>query len=358
MDYKSFSIPTSSPEDFICYTNYAGTISIAQYIGPGGDVNIPGTINGRPVESIDGWAFCSCDGLTSVRIGNNIKFIGNYAFSGCTNLTDVTISDGVTTIVGFAFTGCTSLSHVSLPESVTFIGEGVFRACNGLTAITVDVNNTAYCSVDGVLFNKEQTRLVQYPVGKNDSSYTIPDGVTDILMYAFDTCNNLTHVTLPASVTNIGVRAFGGSDSLTGVYFWGDAPVLPEDPNPILPSPESEMVLAALPPWVSPFEDSPNVIVYYLRGTTGWDTTYGERPTALWGPRMEVTAGTSGVSTNQFGFNIVWMSGQEIVVEANDSLTNSTWQPILTNMLSTDTLYFSDEQWTNYPARFYRITMP
>jgi hypothetical protein len=69
---------------------------------------------------------------------------------------------------------------------------------------------------------------------------------------------------------------------------------------------------------------------------------------------------TFGVRTNQFGFNIniAWASGQVIVVEACTNLANSTWFPLQTNTLSSDSFYFSDPDWMNYPARFYRLRSP
>jgi hypothetical protein len=65
-----------------------------------------------------------------------------------------------------------------------------------------------------------------------------------------------------------------------------------------------------------------------------------------------------GVQNNQFGFNIAWTSGQTVMVEASTSLVNPVWQPVQTNALASDSVYFSDPQWTNYPARFYCLRSP
>jgi hypothetical protein len=43
------------------------------------------------------------------------------------------------------------------------------------------------------------------------------------------------------------------------------------------------------------------------------------------------------------------------VVEASTSLAIPTWVPVSTNILTAGTSYFSDPDWTNYPARFYRL---
>jgi hypothetical protein len=106
------------------------------------------------------------------------------------------------------------------------------------------------------------------------------------------------------------------------------------------------------------FEGATNATVYYLLGTTGWGATFGGRPTALWLPQVQTTDSSFGVRTNQFGFNITWASGKVVVVEACTNLGNPTWIPVGTNMLTGGSSYFSDPDWTNYPARFYRLRSP
>jgi len=80
----------------------------------------------------------------------------------------------------------------------------------------VDSQNPAYSSVDGVLFNKNRTVLIQYPIGKQEKSYTIPSSVTTIGDRAF-AVTSLTSVTIPSSVTSIGDRAFFKCTSLTNI---------------------------------------------------------------------------------------------------------------------------------------------
>ena len=113
-------------------------ITITRYTGPGGAWTIPSKINGIPVTSI----------------GSN------------------------------AFLRCFSLSSVTIPASVINIGENAFCDCTSLTAITVDALNPTYSSVDGVLFDKSQTTLIQCPGGKA-GSYAIPNSVTSIGDHAF-----------------------------------------------------------------------------------------------------------------------------------------------------------------------------
>ena len=94
----------------------------------------------------------------------------------------------------------------------------ILRAyCSSLSSITVDTGNLNYSSLDGVLFNKLQTLLIQYSIGKSNDSYTIPDSVTSIGEYAFYYGTNLTTITIPDSVTSIGKYAFFYCSNLTSI---------------------------------------------------------------------------------------------------------------------------------------------
>ena len=168
------------------------------------------------LTSIGEQAFGNCTGLTSITIPSGLISIGDYAFWNCTGLTSITIQNGVTSIGTGAFWNCTGLTSITIPSSVTSIGVNVFYNCTGLTDITVDSSNPSFCSESGVLFNKDKTTLIYYPLGKT-GSYTIPDGVTAIGDYAFYYCSRLTSVTIPSSVTSIGESAFRHCTGLTSI---------------------------------------------------------------------------------------------------------------------------------------------
>ena len=195
---------------------------------------------GDSVTSIGDYAFYNCSSLTSIVIPNSVTSIGDAAFSGCSSLTSVVIGDSVTSIGDWAFSGCSSLTSIEIPDSVTSIGEHAFRNCSSLaslvigdsvtsigdsafsdcsslTSISVDVNNESYCSINGNLYNKDATALIQYAIGKTDMSFTIPNSVTSIGEYAFYYCSSLTSVTIGNSVTSIGSSAFFCCSSLTSV---------------------------------------------------------------------------------------------------------------------------------------------
>jgi len=331
------ALPGTLQAQFTFTTNNAA-ITITGYTGSGGTVTIPSTTNGFPVTSIGAGAFENCGNLTNVTIPNSVTNIGYVAFFGCTNLTSVTIPNSVTDIGVGAFILCYSLTNVTIPNSVTSIGNEAFGACLNLTAITVDTNNANYNSLNGVLFDKSQTTLVEYPAG-GAGSYTIPNSVTNIGTDAFYGCDALTKVTIGNSVTSIGSAAFYNCISLTGVYFTGNSP-----------TPTNDL-------YVFQFQQT-NTTVYYLPGTTGWGSTFDRLPTALWLPQMQTSGANFGVQSNQFGFSINWASDRVVVVEACTNLANPNWWPVATNTLTSGTNCFSDLRWTNYPSRFYRIRSP
>ena len=155
----------------------------------------------------------------SFVIPNNVTSIGDYAFINCNRLTSITIPNSVTNIGKAAFNFSTSLTSVTIPNSVTNIGEAAFGWSGGLTAINVASDNTNYSSDQGVLYDKNKTTLVQYPAGKTDISFVIPNSVTSIGEQAFSGCENLTSVTLPtnASFTTIEYGAFISCGNLTSI---------------------------------------------------------------------------------------------------------------------------------------------
>ena len=279
----------------------------------------------------------------SYTILDSVTSIADSVFELCSSLTSVTIGNGVTNIGSFAFVQCYSLTSVTIGNGVTSIGDWAFLSCNSLTVITVNMDNPVYSSVNGVLFDKSQTTLIQYPGGRG-ASYPIPNSVTNIGFGAFGSCTSLTSVTIPSSVSSIGNWAFTDCYSLTNVYFTGNAPA-------------AEGSVFAIDDGLVRYYSA---TAYYLPGTTGWADFSANTgiPAVPWLPLIQTGDASFGVRTNQFGFNINWASGQTVVAEACTNLANPIWSPIATNTLTSDSFYFSDPQWTNYAARFFRLRSP
>lgn len=175
-------------------------------------VNIPFS-----VINIGDGAFYACQSLKSVTIPNSVKSIGNNVFYACINLMSITISSSLTSIGGWAFYNCRSLSTITIPASVTSIGRQAFAGCNVLSSISVDANNLYYSSVEGVLYSKDQTSLLRYPMGIVETNFNIPSSVTNLGEFAFWRCIGLMSVTIPNTVINIRNSAFAYCSSLTSV---------------------------------------------------------------------------------------------------------------------------------------------
>ena len=123
------------------------------------------------------------------------------------DIKNIVIQDGVTTITAKAFSDCMAES-ITISSSIALIEDMAMNWCVHLTNISVDENNENYCSADGNLFSKDMKTIVQYALGKADTSYEIPYGVEFIGAYAFSYGKQLTNVKIPESVTGIGENAF------------------------------------------------------------------------------------------------------------------------------------------------------
>ena len=181
------------------------------------ELELPYKLGGKKVEKIGEKAFFECKTLQSVTFSESVKEIEALAFAGCTELSEIVFAEGLEQIGSEAFAQCSKLTEITLPSSVTKVKEYAFSYCEGLSEITVSERNKEYSSVDGVLFNKNLTTLVQYPCGKKEREYSVPDTVTAIGKGAFSYCSGLTELLLPQGVTFIGEYAFFNCDSLTEI---------------------------------------------------------------------------------------------------------------------------------------------
>ena len=172
------------------------------------------------VDIVADGAFMYSVNLTNITIPNSVTEIGVSAFAYCTGITEIAIPDSVMAfgVRGFEmFCGCENLKSITIGKGIKNIDPGAFEDCNNLSDITVSPENNNFSSKDGVLFNKDKTELIKYPVGNQRTVYSIPNTVKTIGYSAFHESVNLTDITVPNSVTSIGDRAFAGCTGLTSV---------------------------------------------------------------------------------------------------------------------------------------------
>ena len=191
------------------------------------------------VEAIESYAFEKADYVESITFSPNLKTIGSYAFQSSairsaslgsklesigsfafneSKLKEIELGNSLKTIGDAAFSWCTSLSTVSLPDSVESIGSSAFYMCTSVEKYSVGESNKAFCSDEaGVLFDKDMTTLLYYPVARTAEEYTVPDSVNTISSRAFSPCLPLSKVIIPNSVESIGEEAFAQCANLTSV---------------------------------------------------------------------------------------------------------------------------------------------
>ena len=160
------------------------------------------------ILSIGQSAFDYCLALQSITLPNSVKEIQYSAFSSCSKLESITLSENLETIRKSAFASCGKLTSITIPSKVQTIEQGVFSYCSSLTEVVVDNQNQHFTSTDGVLFTKDMSTLIYYPIGKTSASYVVPTGVTQIADTAFYMCKQLTSVTLPSGLLSVGKYAF------------------------------------------------------------------------------------------------------------------------------------------------------
>lgn len=171
------------------------------------------------VENINKDAFRLCKLLKSIYIPGSIKSIGDFAFSYCSALVRITFAENSTLekMGRYAFCDCSALTDIFIPERVMSIGKEAFNSCSDLTGINVDKKNRYFESVEGVLYNKNITKLIKYPEAKAADAFVMPESVKIIEAHAL--CNvKIRSVELSQNLTYIGRCAMGWCKNLTKIH--------------------------------------------------------------------------------------------------------------------------------------------
>lgn len=193
--------------DQLGYTVSNNTVTIGKYLGPGGAVSLPGSINGLTVVAIGTNCFYSCSNLTSVTIPNTVTNIQSGAFENCAGLTSLRLPASVTAIGINAFNSCVRLTNINFSGAVSTIGIDAFYDCTGLTRIT------------------------------------FARGVSSIGAYAFENCFRLTQCFAAGNAPALSPGAFSGANPtfyyLPGTTGWGTLgyPNVLWNPQPVTSGP-------------------------------------------------------------------------------------------------------------------------
>ena len=211
-------------------------------------VNIPDT-----VQTIGALAFLEC-GLDDIYIPDGVLSINEGAFNGCNNLKAINVSDnnpdyssidgvlfnkdktamliypagcdaetysvpnGIAEISYGTFGDCTKLKTLNIPDSVTKIADDALIWAYGLEAINVNENNSNYSSLNGILFNKDKTVLLQCPISYEAEDYTMPSSVKQVKDNAFWGCTNLQSITWPSQIESICIDSYFDCRNLKTMY--------------------------------------------------------------------------------------------------------------------------------------------
>ncbi len=183
------------------------------------------------LQSIGSWAFRYCNSLESIVIPDTVTRIDSCCFADCKKLKQIHLPEGLTELSDFILSNCPVLEQVSIPENVTKIGRGSLLGChsiqtiyipknvtelgnaafstmNSLAEFSVDENNSAFCTENGILYSKDKTQLFCFPQAKNVTQYTVPDSVIELCESCFSKCKYLKDLYVGNQVTAVSNEMF------------------------------------------------------------------------------------------------------------------------------------------------------
>jgi len=211
----------------------------------------------KDITEIGKEAFAGCSNIKAINIPNQVNVIDYDAFNGCSSTTSITLHDNLTKIYSRAFSGCSRVNSIELPNSLTFLGESAFSNCTNLSSVyipnslifeyyigvnkyTNDIGsafasctgineyiisetNPYYSTIDGILFSKNKSTIIAYPLNKKNTSYTIPENVMRINKNCFYGSVNLSTIILPYTLTEVGESSMHCSNLKT-IYIKSQEP--------------------------------------------------------------------------------------------------------------------------------------
>ena len=184
---------------------------------------IPSTYKGLPVQEIGDEAFKGNNFITSLITGGNVTNIGKYAFDACYVLETLILSDSLVSIEEYAFQNCYAINDLIIGKGLKDFPLTSFYYCNGMSNIEVDEENPYYSSIDGNCYDKAETKLIRYAVGKTNTHFDLPSTVVTIGEQSFYGNECLVSITISGSVKTVGMLAFATCTNITDVYYCGSA---------------------------------------------------------------------------------------------------------------------------------------
>ena len=229
-------------ENGALYSNDKKTLIYVSIKGDESEFAVP-----EGVEIICKHAFFLCDRFSKITLPKSLLKMENNPFSGCSKLEIINNSksyfikddviyngfktsvvgtlnkikskrlvllDGIRTINRNSFWNCKGIECIVFPESLNDIGYNPFVGCSN---IHFESNSPYYKVVDGVLYNKDMSKIVCYPAWKAIGHVKLPDSVTTLERGAFSGCDKMTGLDLH-NVNIVNKSCFTNCSSLKSLY--------------------------------------------------------------------------------------------------------------------------------------------
>ncbi|MBR2321615.1 MAG: leucine-rich repeat protein [Clostridia bacterium] len=196
------------------------------------------TIN-EPVSTGMGDAFYNCSNISRVNTSSIDNWFcmeffpiyGTPMYNGADlyvngeKLTSLILSEDSSNIASYCMYGCSSIESITISDGYTGDLRYKFMLCENLEQYIVSRTHPLYSTIDGNLYNKAGTKLIDYCNGRTSTSFKIPDGVVELDEYAFRGDNSLCYLTIPASLQKMGTYSkiyetyvFIDCDNLSSIY--------------------------------------------------------------------------------------------------------------------------------------------
>ncbi|MBR1687876.1 MAG: leucine-rich repeat domain-containing protein [Prevotella sp.] len=137
------------------------------------------------------------------------------------DMSTLTIPEGVVKIDYKVLADCKKLQTIALPNSLDSFGS--FDGCDNLRSISVESDNIKYLTEDGVLYNKDKTKLIRVPQNIQKNVFEVPNGVATIWYSAFSG-TSIRRIRIPKGVSVIDDYCFSGCNYLETIDVDKDNP--------------------------------------------------------------------------------------------------------------------------------------